>query len=374
MRAAVVITLALAVAAAAGLWLAAGQGTTHDGVRLAAPAASAPARRPVPAVAPAASPVASPPVAAARPASAASSARDTHALCDGGPLPLPDGPSREAALAERLQPQRAAFLRAAAAQDDPLVKGLAAFRTEPGTADVAAVRAARDALAEAAVREDDPRLYALAWAACKRVPAGDAGSCQLLSVRRWAQLAPGDARPWLEMAAAARARRDDGELNEALYQVSQARRLDSHRTAIGELALQAMPAGLPRWSQMQLLLQAVRLEQAARPSYAAVLQHCNPRELDANRRQECGAIVDLLQRDAATLTDLRVVAALGRQLGWPTERLRAVNEELDAAQRWIRQSREGRALDCAGVARLRPEIEAVARLGELGALRQRRGR
>jgi hypothetical protein len=125
---------------------------------------------------------------------------------------------------------------------------------------------------------------------------------------------------------------------------------------------------------MQLLLQSVRLEQAARPSYAAVLQHCNPRELDANRRQECGAIVDLLQRDAATLTDLRVVAALGRQLGWPPERLKAVNEELDAAQRWIRQSREGRALDCTGVARLRPEIEAVARLGELGALRQRRAR
>jgi hypothetical protein len=176
------------------------------------------------------------------------------------------------------------------------------------------------------------------------------------------------------MAAAARAQRDEGTLREAMYQVAQAQRLDSHRTNIGELALSVMPSGLPRWSQMQLLLQSLRLEQGARPSYAAVLQHCNPRELDANRRQECGAIAELLQRDAATLTDLRVLGALGRQLGWPAERLQAVNAELESAQRWIRQSRETRALDCGAVARHRPEVEAVARLGELGALRRMQAR
>jgi hypothetical protein len=332
-----------------------------------------PSRPPVPApVAEPASVAPAPP--AAVPASAPRESPGARALCDGGPQPLPDGAAREAALAERLKPQREALLRAAAAHDDPLVKALAAFRLDPAPApadaDGAAVSRARDALAQAAARDDDARLYALAWAACKRVPAAEAGACQLLSPRRWAHLAPGDARPWLELAATARERRDEAELREALYQVSQAQRLDSQPPAIGTLVLEALPPGLPRWSQMQLLRQALRQDQAARPSYAVVLQHCDRRPLeDPNRRPECAAIADLLQRDASTLADLRMAEVLGRRLGWPAARQQALHDELDGARRWLRQRGDVRALDCATVQRVRPELVTVLRLGELPALR-----
>jgi hypothetical protein len=330
-------------------------------VTAAAPVASATVVPPAPAIAA---------VAASAPPPAASAPRATQALCDGDAQPLPDGAARDAALAERLRPQRQAFLRAAGKQADPLVKGLAAFRTDPAEADTGAVRHARDALVDAAVRDDDARLYAMAWTACKRAPAAEAGGCQLLSARRWAQLAPGDARPWLELAAAARVRRDEGELQEALYQVSQAQRLDSHRPAIAELALESMPAGLPRWSQMQLLRQSLRLDQLSRPAYGPVLQLCDrPAVDDANRRQVCTAIADLLQRDATTLTDLRVAATLGQRVGWPANRLQAVRDELEAAQRWIRQRGDQRALDCTTLSRTRPELETVVRLGELSAIR-----
>jgi len=85
----------------------------------------------------------------------------------------------------------------------------------------------------------DAVAYRLALQSCQRQLALPA--CQGLSVQRWAQLDPADARPWLWLASAARGSRDEAAATEAVEQVLQ-RHVLSRENALLDVVLGARDA------------------------------------------------------------------------------------------------------------------------------------
>jgi len=65
-----------------------------------------------------------------------------------------------------------------------------------------------DELVQLAAGAGDPAVYAMAVYACGILSAPAGGSCSRISLSAWAALDPGNAVPWLSLAAAARANHD----------------------------------------------------------------------------------------------------------------------------------------------------------------------
>jgi hypothetical protein len=269
-----------------------------------------------------------------------------------------------------LQAARDALDRHLAEHADVKVRALGALLAPEGRRQEQARR--RDELARAAAAGDDPALYAMAWAACQPDAEGQRpGACQLLSLRQWTRIDADNGVPWLKLAGEARSHTDSATEAEALYRASMASRFDAHWGLFPNLADQALPPDTPGWQRYQAMLQAAGVQAAvALPEMRAPLEHCSPQRLDANRRQVCEALAKALVDKGTTLWDHTMASALGRRLGWPAERLAALQRERDAMQGLALMHSPTLSLDCAGVERTRQWFADLFRHGELGAMRR----
>jgi hypothetical protein len=227
-------------------------------------------------------------------------------------------------------------------------------------------------VARAAAHGTDPTLYAMAWAACPPDASGNRpGACQLLNLRQWARIDADNGVPWLKLAGEARSRGDAATQAEALYRASIAKRFDSHQGLFPHLADLALPADTPGWQRYQAMLDAAGIEAAqVLIEVRAPLDYCRPPRLDANRRQVCEALAQALVDKGRTLWEHTLAAALGRRLGWPPERVAALQQERDAlnAVALVRSDQYG--LDCAGVENTRRWFAQTLEQGELESLRR----
>jgi hypothetical protein len=203
-----------------------------------------------------------------------------------------------------------ARLRASA---DPYANAVAVWldRSRDDDPDGAANAERRRRLAALAAGTHDPRLYALALGACWRRDAPS--SCPSLSARRWAELDPGNAMPWLLLADEAAAQGDLSGLQEALFHIGQSARVEEHGDAPLQPVVDAVVDDADLAGAQSLAIDAIGIAAADPwPSVPAMCRHATP--ADANAWQQCRAVIELLENRADSLMLRAAGASLDRRL------------------------------------------------------------
>ena len=351
------------------------------------------ATRPLPAPAVA---TAAPPVGRAIPAEAP--APRPIALQDpAGPTPAPDRSAEVCGLARvaptavdadaapripahaRGDAERALFdAMAASAQGAVRAAGqLLQWRAQrraaaPGTEAVG--QGLLDALAGSAAQTSDATVYAVALEACAEQGSGQPAACGALSAERWASLEPANAAPWLLLAHRARAAADDDALAAAVYQVSQADRIDWHEHDVVLAAARSIPgdaSALARTLDVHAIAQA-RGAWAARTDDGLAAWCASD---DPNRMQSCAGVARLLVQAGDGVRDLRLGTRIGQGLGWPAARVRALQARHDAlANIGASAADDDARLGCADTARLGRRLARSPAAGTLEAALAATGR
>jgi len=234
----------------------------------------------------------------------------------------------------------------------------------------------REQLAEQAASSDDPRVYALAYRLCSS--ARSAGSCALLSAAQWARLDQGNGLPWLFMLGDAAARGDREAMDEALYRVGSSPQVADRVVSIAGPVLEH--AGT---SDRQLMAANLLATEAASisaalpgPDWQALLKGAcdHPALADSNRRQLCDAAAEAMAERSDSLLIATLGSAVGRKLGWPSDRVLAPRILL-MAQAELSAPEPGTPglLAATGCERIRENmasLERVARVGEVQSVRE----
>lgn len=198
---------------------------------------------------------------------------------------------------------------------------------------VAAVRAAallgsdqREALAIAAQDTRDPVVYAFAQQACSR-PGAQAAACGLLSAHRMAALDPQNVVPWLWVAEEATRLANAQGVLEAVHRASLAKESRLREYAFAALALAAIPPAWPPWEAVFASAHVLQIHAALRlPSYLPMVKHCSEENTrDANVRQTCDRLAQVLVENGDTLVDHGIGRRIGERAGWAAERVQLLN-------------------------------------------------
>jgi hypothetical protein len=231
-----------------------------------------------------------------------------------------------------------------------------------------------DRLARLAGHSQDPVVYAIAVEACRGWTPEQGGACQLLSRAQWVHLDPDNALPWLELAAEAEQAHEPDAEAEAMHRAASARRSDAHAAVLPALVERALVDAHAAPLQRTLALSASWSAQAAwaPPRSGQAYLYCMAEALaDANRRQTCDALAQTLAQRGMSLADVSVGIAIGRNVGWPAERLQSLQQELDALGQAGRfQSAVGLDLSCEAVERMQDWMRRIAAQGEVQAARE----
>ena len=229
----------------------------------------------------------------------------------------------EVALA---QASRARLLARMKASADPYANAVAGW-LDVGATDDAAHAAQRDReLASRAASTRDPRLYALALRTCWRKADRE---CASLSARRWSELDPGNALPWLMMLDEATARRDASGQQEAMFHVAHAQRLAERPMAPVQPIVDAAeddPGSLA--AARALAIDAIGISAAeVWPAGFRTCVQATP-GADANFWQQCVQMVDLLEHRSDTLMARMMGASLDRRMTGNVEPGKMVSAQL----------------------------------------------
>ena len=192
----------------------------------------------------------------------------------------------------------------------------------------AAVLDSFDALARIAVRTLDPAIYAIAYQACRKRERG----CQMISARQWAHLDPNNAAPWFHVAAEAAAERNESGVAEAMYQVARAGRSDGYEGVFVREVVAALPKSLTPAQHGSIATHVLGVEAAwVSPGMHLSSRYCSGvATRDANRRQLCADVADLLFRRSNTVLEQTTGIGIGRRSGWSAEKVEAAQAERDA--------------------------------------------
>lgn len=383
-------------------WLASGR---EEAEPVAAPAAALAVAAPPPGARPASAAAAIPALAAALPPgtatvpTAGAAAEGELRVCGLGSIPVGNGGADLGARrlrAERTRPVMQRWLEALQAAPEPRGKAVAlvlapvlaappAAPVRPACADdadcatlsTAAATSAwvsqRERVAEHAEVSKDPGLLALALQACATgsKPA-EASACARLAAEDSVAANPGQAEPWLLLAASEQARGDNEAAEDALRRALSVPfgRL-AEQTLFGAVqAAQPADAGLQERLQMGEALQALRTSWRE-PGNMAVGAWCSASALAAaGRRELCQQLAEHLVLRGASLQDVVSGRTVGRRLGWFPERMAAAARDLEAANRLAEGFRGADAHDCPAAQRQLDYLAAVATQGEVAAVRR----
>jgi hypothetical protein len=254
---------------------------------------------------------------------------------------------------------RMATTAALAASGDEFARALAlALREDPAGAAALAQRSA------------DPRVYALAWQLCGG--RQELAACQQLSLRRWAQLDPGNAWPWLELLEEAQRRQDASGIEEALHHALRARRVDGGQGLLSGGVAERLPAQAPPGGRFMLQVELIGRELAAPiDGIGAALRTCSAAALkDANRRQSCGTLARLLMSEGRSLLDVSVGIGIGERVGLDARQMPVTSAQLKQAQQALLELMPPEeSTSCRGLQALDGWVRERARDGEWPALR-----
>ncbi len=287
--------------------------------------------------------------------------------CGVGRLPRPPGSTASGA---DLYTQMPAHLGAdpTAAALERLVLALDAGN--PRAQAAAVMLRGSDARGVAAV----PALAALAASSADPVVAswllmrcGRQAPCSPADAQRWADLEPDNLAAWLRVAE-----HEPARLAEVLQRAPHAKRFDLHQMAWLDTVLQALPADVLPYVQMQVWAVVVGVEAAiAIPNVGLLGVHCRaPLEPGSARQQDCAAIAQVLLAPSDNLIGRGVGLRIAERSGTPKAQTDAWRAEMAVGQQRLWQSFDAQQpLSCKAVTQTQAWLQLRKQLGELGALR-----
>ena len=222
--------------------------------------------------------------------------------------------------------------------DDPAFAQLARMRR---IADVktraAALMVERNhgALVEMALRSNDVAVYSFAVHLCDQYRAADGQvpvACQQVSLEQAARWDSDNGAVWLHLATKAFERQDEEGVRAALHRAGVATVVKQRQLDFASLALAALPVDLPPPERMSAVVAIIGMQAAlVVPSYRGATSYCaKPRLIDANRRQTCDAVAELLVDKGHSLLDLAIGRRIGEWADWPSERVELLSARLEA--------------------------------------------
>lgn len=229
----------------------------------------------------------------------------------------------------------------------------------------------RDELVRLAQSSTDPVVYGWAVGACSN--ARGSPTCRLVSAAQWARLDPDNAVAWLALADEARDRGDSPAVDDALFHVASATRYDHAEATLSSAILDHAPAdeasllGVAAMASSGHAFVAADTGRISTPSL-----YCGARDLaDANRRETCERIATLAAERSTSLRGRDAGHAIGKDLGWPGERLKAMEaQRLAQEARLVARSRESKdMLSCEWAQAEVQHIRNLADRGEIEPLR-----
>lgn len=176
----------------------------------------------------------------------------------------------------------------------------------------------REGAALLAERSRDPLAYQLALKACRWHGEG-APSCGRLNARRWAELDPSDARPWLRIIGEEEERKNAPGVEAALAQA-----LASTRLSRGDYLLEAQAVAVadavPDAAQLgHALVGAIGMDQTM-PGMDMPLRACRADALkDSTRAEQCRTLAKWVLASTRDLLEADLAQRLADRLGVPRE-------------------------------------------------------
>lgn len=247
------------------------------------------------------------------------------------------------------------------------------------TDDDASVQAAwaRALLADALASRD---AQAMRWAGAACPFVEDEARCKRQLARARVQAEPANALHWLDWA------NDEPEAADAawagLLRARYWREQPLGQAAISMRALSAMGADVPGYLRATLAVDAMARDASyPAPPMALLLERCPSRQGSPGTARaagvpaapaDCDRLARLLLEQSDSVQALMLGRELGEHVGWPAERVRRLDEEVEALQKqeahWVVDAR--RPLACETVEGQASHIAAVERDGELAVLRR----
>jgi hypothetical protein len=270
--------------------------------------------------------------------------------------------------------RQVARLQASAVPVDRAIGLLAAdeMNARPGEdPDEPKARDARaDALARLALQGGDAQAYGWALRSCIGARLRT-GACAGLTSYHWARLDPGNAVPWLYVGVVARQGADAGALDEAMYRMSVADRVDDGRNAaLAGLARTREPGDDGALALSVLGTHVIRTMASWPEPDDVVMQGCRPEGVasDANRRERCLAVARRFAEKGATAELSRFGDFLQARLTGDDTHARRRQAFLAALRR---QRAEWGASECAEARGMASFIERSAAIGDRAAWEER---
>lgn len=224
-----------------------------------------------------------------------------------------------------------------------------------------------DGAALLAERSGDAMAYQMALNFCGATRE-DAPHCARLSARRWAELDPSDARPWLRLMEQARVRKDAAGVDAALAEAAARPRL-SRGSFLLETQAAAVADAVPDIADFGPALVAVIGMDAAMPGVDldVALKACRVEALgDATRLGHCRTLARQLLANAGDLLDAGLALRMAERAGVPREQQAFNAATLKAAgDRYLERVVSDVGLDCAAMRRTRQFATERAAHGEL---------
>lgn len=230
----------------------------------------------------------------------------------------------------------------------------------------------RDAAVQLAAGTVDPAVYAIAMSMCGTYAGTGTDSCQQISLRRWAQLDPNNAVPWLLLAGYAHQRHNEADEADAFSRAAKANKVDSYSDSLYAFAESELPSDVTPLERSALAMEVIGVEAASwMPQYGIASQHCSTEAMrDSWIQQQCNSLADLLVTKGTNLLDLSTGKKIGARAGWSSERVNQLTQEQSALMQVTLQetpSDNDELWTCEGVSRFNAYTVQRARLGEVGA-------
>jgi hypothetical protein len=240
-------------------------------------------------------------------------------------------------------------------------------QSTPGPDSTDAAPALRTALARLAMESQDPAVMAWAQGECNRA-LGD-GSCLGLTARHWVRAEPGNLIAWLSLMAEEPLARA-----EALHGMANATTADMRFGLFMATAMAAAPATLSTFARQELALNLIDIHAATPlPMLSGMVRECKaPALADANRRQQCDAIVKVLVHHSRELLTWALGLRMAETLGWPAPQLAALQSEKAAIQTAMPLGDLHQPYSCASTLSTQRWIRDMGANGELATLRSAR--
>ena len=250
------------------------------------------------------------------------------------------------------------------------------------TQDRAAAASLFDQIANLASATSDPRAYSLALQLC--VFRRGEGPCAVLNSAQWARLDTDNGEPWLHLLEEASARGDETAIDDALFHIGAAPKLEGRPLAESNVVARhagSSPTDLFVAEELSKTVGSLRVTSSLR-AMASVSKSCSRSALsEPNRKELCEKVATALQDRSDSVMTMGTGSAIGRRLGWGEERFAGADAIMAAVPDAGRNaapsfnpsppaaSIQG-PLDCRAISRTLRYVGEVATLGEREYLRR----